>query len=117
MGLPIDGAAGRSDGRTARGLYGVNLEEMKSPKQMLWATALWEEVFFPEHVPHLANNGQARAKGLAEGANFGQCCCVWAWKLVHDIPRVGHEVGRSSSFAVKAVLLLSFVAVILYGGN
>ncbi len=83
---------------------------------MLWAATLWEEVFFPEHEPHLAYDGQAHAKGLAEGANFGQRCCVWAWKFVHDIPRIGHEV-RSSSFAVKAVLLLGFIIVVLYGGH
>ncbi len=48
------------------------------PKQMLWAAALWEEVFFPEHVPHLAYDGQARAEGLTEGANFSRRYCFWA---------------------------------------
>ena len=73
MGLWINGVTGRANGRTARGLQGVNLEEMKSPKKMLWAAALWEEVFFPEHY---AYNGQACAKDLAEGANFGRRCCI-----------------------------------------
>ena len=72
VGLQIDGASGRADGRTPRrGLQGVNNEEIKSPMQMLWSAALWEEVFFPEHEPHLAHDGQAHAKGLTEGANFG----------------------------------------------
>jgi len=38
--LRVDGAAGCSDGRTSRGLQGVNLEKMKSPKKMFWAAAL-----------------------------------------------------------------------------
>ena len=76
---------------------------------MLWAATLWEEVFFPEHEPHFAyHDGQACVEGLAEGANFHRRCCVWAWKLVHDIPRDGHEVKRSN-FAVKAVLLLGLL--------
>jgi hypothetical protein len=50
---------------------GVNLEEMKCPKKMFWAAALWEDVFFPEHAPQLAHDEHACAKGLAEGTNFG----------------------------------------------
>ena len=50
---------GSSNGRTSWGLRGVNLEEMKSPKEMFWAAAFWEDVFFPEHAPHLDHNGQA----------------------------------------------------------
>ena len=50
VGLRVDGTARCSDGRTSRGLQGVNLEEMKCPKKMFWGAALWEDVFFQEHA-------------------------------------------------------------------
>ena len=103
VGLWINAATGHTNGHTPWGLQGVNLEEMKSSKQMLWVAILWEGVFFPEHEPHLARNEQARAKGLVEGTNLGRRCCVWAWELVHDVPCVGHKVG-SGTVAVKPVL-------------
>ena len=82
----VDSTAGCSDGCTSWGLQGVNLEKMKIPENMLWAAALWEDAFFSEHAPHLAHDGQACAKGLAEGTNFGRRCCIGAGELVHYVP-------------------------------
>jgi hypothetical protein len=68
VGLRVDGAARCFDGRTSRGLQGVNLEEVKCPEKMFWAAALWEEIFFQEHAPHLAHDEQASAECLTEGS-------------------------------------------------
>ena len=79
---------------------------------MFWVAALWEDVIFPEHAPHLAHNEQACAKGLAEGTNFGRRCCVGAGELVHDVPCVGHEIRTSM---IKVALI--FVVPVLHGGH
>ncbi len=89
----------------------TNLEKMKSPKKMFWVAALWEDVFFPEHSPHLAHDEQACAKGLAEGTNFGRRCCVGAGELVYDVPCVRHEIGMS----MMKVALVVVVPVLLGG--
>ena len=84
VGLRVDGTTRCSDGRTSRGLQGVNLEEMKCLEKMFWAAALEEDVFFQEHDPHLAHDNQACAECLTEGANFSQRCCVGVpGELVH----------------------------------
>ena len=87
---------------------------MESPEKMLWAAALWDDVFFPEHAPHHAHDGQACAECLAEGTNFGRRCCIGAGELVHDVPCVGHEVVlvdvAFDAFDVE-------VAAILHGGH
>ena len=43
MGLRVDGAGRRTDGRTPRALLEVHLHKMNGPKQVLWAATLWEE--------------------------------------------------------------------------
>ena len=43
VGLRVDGAGRRADGRTPRALLGVHLHKMKCPKQVLRAATLWEE--------------------------------------------------------------------------
>ena len=43
VGLRVDGAGRRADGRTPRALLGVHLHKMKGPKQVLRAATLWEE--------------------------------------------------------------------------
>ena len=106
VGLQVDGAVRCLDGRTSRGLQGVNLEEMKCPKKIFWAAALWEDVFFQEHAPHLAHDEQACAECLMEGTNFGRRCCVGApGELVHDVPCVGHEIR--TSMAVELVIIVT----------
>ena len=78
--LWINGAIRRANG-PSWGLQGVDLEKMTSPKQMLCAVALWQEVFFPEHALHFAYDGQA----CEEHTSLGQTCCVGAGELVHDV--------------------------------
>ena len=43
VGLRVDGTGQRANGRTPGALLGVHLREVKGPKQMLRAAALWEE--------------------------------------------------------------------------
>ena len=51
VGLRVDGAGRRADGRTPRALLGVHLHKMKGPKQVLWAATLWEEGVPLEQLP------------------------------------------------------------------
>ena len=115
--LRVHSAAGCSDGRTCRGLQGVNLEEMKSPKKKFWAAAPWEEVFFPEHAPHLAHDEQACAKGHAEGMNFGRRCSVGAGELVHDVSSNRHETRSSMLVELVVIVVDVKVAAVLRGGH
>ena len=99
---------------TARisGPAGGKPRENEEPKEVFWVAALWEDVFFPEHAPHLAHNDQACAKGLAESTNFGRRCRVGAGELVYDVPCVRHEIGTSM---MKVALVV--VVAVLHGGH
>jgi len=66
VGLWVDGAGRRADGRTPRALLGVHLHKMKGPKQILWAATLREEGVPLEQLPNFFNDKQARPKKLME---------------------------------------------------
>jgi len=90
---------------------------MKSPKEMFWAAAFWEDVFFPEHAPHLAHDEQACAKGHTEGMNFGRRCCVGVGELFHDVSCNRHETRSSMVVELIVVVINVEVAAILRGGH
>ena len=62
VGLRIDGAGRRADGRTPRALLGlgVNLHKMKGPKQVLWVANLWEEGVPVKQLPYSFDDEHAR---------------------------------------------------------
>jgi hypothetical protein len=66
VGLRVDGAGRRANGRTPRALLGVHLHKMKGPKQVLRAATLWEEGVPLEQLPCFFDDEHARPEKLTE---------------------------------------------------
>jgi hypothetical protein len=81
---------------------------------MFRAAALWEDIFFQEHAPHLAHDEQGCAECLMEGTNFRRCCCVRATgELVHGVLCFGHEIMTSIAVAVVVVDVVVIIDVVV----
>ncbi len=66
VGLRVDGAGRRADGRTPRAMLGVYLHKMKCPKQMLRVATLWEEGVPLKQLPCFFDDEHARPEKLME---------------------------------------------------
>jgi hypothetical protein len=66
VGLRVDGAGRRADGRTPRALLRVHLHTMKGPKQVLRAATLWEEGVPLEQLPYFFDNEHAHPEKFPE---------------------------------------------------
>ncbi len=75
VGLWVDGTGRRFDGRIPGALLGVHLHEVKGPKQMLRAAALWEEGVPLEQLPSAAGRGGRGGKGGGGVCVVVSCCC------------------------------------------
>jgi len=72
VGLRVDGAGRRADGRTPWALLGVHLHKMKGPKQVLRVATLWEEGVLLEQLPCFFDDEQAHPEKLTE---VPRLCC------------------------------------------
>jgi hypothetical protein len=68
VGLWVDSTGQRTDGQTPGALLGVHLHEVKGPKQMLQAAALWEEGVPLKQPPCFFDHEQARPSSGCPGS-------------------------------------------------